>query len=166
MSWVDRVFPAAPPLADVESEANLLKALKRGGFPAERCADPEPVRSWGERTVLVTEFVMPASPSGPGCSAPFPGGLLGTLGARLANGLRPGGAWHHLSFRGGPLEEIAAAVDLLDDGEGEIPVRQLASFNRLRKAVSVWTTARTCLTRVCIRISCSPTRSRRLRRSS
>jgi hypothetical protein len=30
VSWVARVFPAARALADVEPEANLLKALERG----------------------------------------------------------------------------------------------------------------------------------------
>jgi len=133
--WVARVFGAQRPLADVQSEADLLKALERGGFPAERCADPEAVSRWGERSVLVTEFVEPAAALRPRRSAAFLGGLLGALHAHSGEGRRAGGAWHHLSPTGGPHEEIAAAMTLLDDAVGEIPVRQLAAFDRLRAAV-------------------------------
>jgi Ser/Thr protein kinase RdoA (MazF antagonist) len=134
-AWVARVFPAERPPADVESEAALLQALEGGGFPAERCADPEPVSRWGERTVLVTEFVEAAAPLRPGRSAALLGALLGALHDHPGRAQRPGGAWHHLSFTGGPREEIAAAGELLDDAVGEVPARRLATFDRLRDAV-------------------------------
>jgi hypothetical protein len=57
------------------------------------------------------------------------------LHARPGRGLRPGGARHHLSPTGGPREEIAAAAELLGGAVGEVPVRQLAPFDRLREAV-------------------------------
>jgi Ser/Thr protein kinase RdoA (MazF antagonist) len=134
-AWVARVFPAARPPADVEAEAALLRALEGGGFPAERCADPEPVSRWEEHTVLVTEFVQAAAPLKPGRAAALLGALLGALHDHAGRGQRSGGAWHHLSFTGGPREEIAAAADLLDEAVSTVPARRLAMFDRLREAV-------------------------------
>ena len=134
-SWVARVFPAARALADVEAEADLLGALEQGGFPAERLAHDEPVSSCGAETVLVTEFIEPAAPLKPGRSAALLGAMLGALHSRPGTRFRSGGAWHHLSFTGGPREEIAAAGELLDDAVGRVPARQLAMFDRLREAV-------------------------------
>jgi len=134
-SWVARVFPVDRPVADVEAEAELLKALEESGFPAERCAHDEPVSGLDGQGVLVTEFVVPATPLKPGRSAPLLGGMLGALHSRPATRFRSGGAWHHLSFSGGPREEIAAAGELLDDSVGRVPARQLAMFDRLREAV-------------------------------
>jgi Ser/Thr protein kinase RdoA (MazF antagonist)/predicted esterase len=134
-SWVARVFSARRAVADVEAEAELLTALEQGGFPAERCAHGEPVSGWGEQTVLVTEFVVPAAPLKPGRTAALLGGMLGALHSRPGTRFRPGGAWHHLAFTGGPREEIAAAGELLDDAGGQVPARQLAMYGRLREAV-------------------------------
>lgn len=134
-AWVARVFPAGRTRADVEAEAELLAALQQGDFPAERLAHDEPVSSWGGQTVLVTEFVTPAAPLKPGHPAALLGGMLGALHSRPGSRFRSGGAWHHLSFTGGPREEIAAATALLDDAAGQVPVRQLAMFDRLRAAV-------------------------------
>jgi len=134
-SWVARVFPDARPLADVKAEAELLKALEGSGFPAERCAHDEPVSGLDGQGVLVTEFVVAAAPPKPGRSAALLGGMLGALHSRPGTRFRSGGAWHHLSFSGGPREEIAAAAELLDDAVGQVPARQLAMFDRLRDAV-------------------------------
>ncbi len=135
-SWVARVFRAERPAADVAAEAELLRALEEAGFPAERCADGEPVSGWEEQTVLVTEFVEAAAPlKPPGRPAALLGAMLGGLHARPGTRLRAGGAWHHLSFTGGPREEIAAGADLLDEAVSEVPARQLAIFDRLREAV-------------------------------
>ena len=81
-SWVARVFPARREFADVKAEAELLEALEASGFPAERCADAEPVSEWGEKTVLVTGFVAPAAPLKPGRQAAFLGAMLGGLHSR------------------------------------------------------------------------------------
>ena len=134
-SWVARVFPAARELADVEAQAELLRALEDSGYPAERCANQEPVSAWDGQTVLVTEFVPAAAPLRLGRMAAMLGGMLGALHTRAGTRVRAGGAWHHLSFTGGPREEIAAAAELLDDVAGDVPVRQLATFDRLREAV-------------------------------
>jgi len=85
--------------------------------------------------VLVTEFVAPAAPLKPGRAAALLGGMLGGLHSRPGTRFRPGGAWHHLSFTGGPRDEIAAASELLDDAVGRVPARRLALFDRLREAV-------------------------------
>ncbi|MGH2873050.1 MAG: phosphotransferase enzyme family protein [Solirubrobacteraceae bacterium] len=133
--WVARVFPAQRPIADVEAEVELLAALERGGFPAERRAHDEPISGWGEQAVLVTDFIAPAAPLKPGRPAALLGAMLGALHSRPGNGARCGGAWHHLSFTGGPREEVAAARALLDDAVAQVPLRQLAIFDRLREAV-------------------------------
>ncbi len=134
-SSVARVFPAERAVADVEAEAELLRALEQAGFPAERCSDGEPVSRWEDQTVLVTEFVAPAAPLKPGRSAALLGAMLGALHSRPGSRFRSGGAWHHLSITGAPREEIAAGADMLDEAVAGVPARQLAMFDRLREAV-------------------------------
>jgi len=133
---VARVFPAERPLAGVQEDAAILQALERAGFPSERCADPEPVSEFLGHGVLVTGFLEDHGPLRPGRPAAILGALLGRLHQHPATGLRAGGAWHHLSFAGGPREEIAAAAELLDDHLPQVGVRQLALFDRLRDEVA------------------------------
>ena len=45
--------------------------------------------------------------------------------------MRPGGAWHHLSPRGGPREEITAAIDLLEGAEPSVPPEQHHLYDEL-----------------------------------
>jgi len=117
--WVARVFPAVRPLAEVEGDAVILRALERAGFPAERCATETPVTELSGQGVLVTTFV-PGTRAAGGRAFAYLGALLGRLHAHPAEGLRPGGAWHHLVPRGGgPSEEIQAALDLLGEAGGE-----------------------------------------------
>ena len=130
-SWVARVFSDARPLAEAEADAQILRALERRGFPAERCAVADPVSMFDGLAVLVTEFVEPAEPLRPGRSAALLGGLLGRLSAHPAEGLRAGGAWHHLSPIGGPAQEIAAARQLLEDHASEVGLRELGDYHRL-----------------------------------
>jgi len=134
--WVARVFAAKRPVAGVEEDAAILRALERAGFPAERCAHPEPVSELLGQGVLVTDFLEDHGPLRPGRPAGILGALLGRLHAHPATNVRPGGAWHHLSFEGGPREEIAAAADLLDDHLPRVGVRELALFDRLRDEVA------------------------------
>jgi hypothetical protein len=51
--WVARLFPAARPIVEVDGDAAMLRALARGGFPAERCATPEPVSVHDGQAVLM-----------------------------------------------------------------------------------------------------------------
>ncbi len=134
-SWVARVFPPSRPLADVEGDAAILRALERAGFPAERCAHNEPVSTFAGGAVLVSEFIESAPPLRPGRSAAILGALLGRLHTHAGDGLRAGGAWHHLSFVGGPREEIAAARELLEDAQSRVGLRDLALYHRLCDAV-------------------------------
>jgi Ser/Thr protein kinase RdoA (MazF antagonist) len=133
--WVARVFAAGRPLAGVEEDAAILRGLERAGFPAERCAHPEPVSEFLGQGVLVTGFLEDHGPLRPGRPAALLGYLLGRLHRNPAARLRPGGAWHHLSFAGGPREEIAAAAELLDDHLPRVGVRELSLFDRLRDEV-------------------------------
>jgi Ser/Thr protein kinase RdoA (MazF antagonist) len=136
--WVARVFGPGRTVADAEGDAFLLQRLEQAGFPAERCAGPEPVSEFGERAVLVTEFVSGQPALGRGRTYGVLGVLLGRLHARTGTGLRPGGAWHHLSPRGGPTEEVAAAAALLDSVSGRFPVEQAAALDTLLE--QVWNT--------------------------
>ena len=115
--WVARVFTAERPLAEVEGDAAILRGLERAGFPAERCASRTPVSELGGQGVLVTEFVPGVRAHGPRAFA-YLGGLLGGLHAHAAEGLRPGGAWHHLVPQGTPSQEIEAALSLLGEVGG------------------------------------------------
>jgi aminoglycoside phosphotransferase (APT) family kinase protein len=133
--WVARAFAAGRPLAAVEGDAAILRGLERAGFPAERCAHPEPVSEFLGQGVLVTGFLEDHGPLRPGRPAALLGALLGRLHGTPAADLRPGGAWHHLSFAGGPREEIAAATELLDDHLARVGVRELSLFDRLRGEV-------------------------------
>ena len=132
--WVARVFGPERPVDDVEAEAAIIDALQERGFPAERCAHPEAVSGVEGHAVLVTEYVTPASPLSPGRSAAILGSLLGRLHSHDGERLRPGGAWHHLSPVGGPREEVAAALALLDDAAARIAARERALYARLREA--------------------------------
>ena len=134
-AWVARVFAPERPLESVSGDAAILLALERRGFPAERCADPEPVSVLDGCPVLVTEFVQAGPPLSPGRPAALLGALLGRLHANPADGVRAGGAWHHLSFTGGPREEVAVAAQLLENTLPSVSVRDLAQFDRLRAAV-------------------------------
>ncbi len=133
--WVARVFPATRPLAGVQEDAAILQRLEQGGFPAERCAHPEPVSQLAGQGVLVTGFLEDHGPLRPGRAAALLGALLGGLHAHAATNARPGGAWHHLSYTGGPREELAAVAELLEDHLSQVRVRELSLFDRLRDEI-------------------------------
>jgi len=134
-SWVARVFPPARPLEAVEGDARILQALERQGFPAEHCATPDPVSVHEGQGVLVTELVEGIRADGRGRSFGVLGALLGALHARTretGTAMRRGGAWHHLSVEGGPREEIAAALSLLDAAREGVPQTDAALFASVR----------------------------------
>lgn len=134
--WVARVFAANRPLLTVQEDAAILRGLERAGFPAERCAHVEPVSEFRGQSVLVTDFLEHHGPLRPGREAGILGALLGRLHTHSAANLRSGGAWHHLSFEGGPREEVAAAEDLLGERLTRVGVRELALFHRLEDEVA------------------------------
>ncbi len=112
--WVARVFPPERPSTAVEEDAQILRALAEAGFPAERLARPDAVSTLDNDTVLVTEFVAGVKAEPRARTYAILGALLGRLHLRSGASLRSGGAWHHLSPQGGPADEIAAALALLD----------------------------------------------------
>ena len=134
--WVARVFAAERPLGGVREDAAILQALERAGFPAERCAHQKPVSELAGRGVLVTEFLDDHGPLPPGRTAAILGALLGRLHSHPATSVRSGGAWHHVSFTGGPREELAATTELLDDHASRVGVRELVLFERLRDEIA------------------------------
>ena len=134
--WVARVFAAERPLVRRAEDAAILRSLERAGFPAERCAHPEPVSELLGQGVLVTEFLEDHGPLPPARPAAILGVLLGRLHAHPVTAVRPGGAWHHLAFVGGPREELAAAVELLDEHASRVGLHELALFEHLRDEVA------------------------------
>ncbi len=134
-SWVARVFPASRPVESAQGDAEILQTLERSDFPAERCAHPDPVSTHCGQPVVVTEYVPGKTPVGTEANLRRLGDLLGrlhTLPASPGAWARPGGAWHHLAFHGGPREEIAAAVSLLDDAEPRVQVAERPLHRVLR----------------------------------
>ncbi len=122
-SWVARRFPPEAVEA-VSSTAETLRRLAATPFPAERLAHDEPVSVFDDHPVLVTEFV-------PGAHAPPTrrvfaglGGLLGALNARAATTMPPGGGWHHLVPQGTVRDEIAAALSMVENADGDPAARQ------------------------------------------
>jgi Ser/Thr protein kinase RdoA (MazF antagonist) len=129
--WVARLFVAARPLARTEEDAEVLRFLERRGFPAERCAHPEPVSSLDGRAVLVTTHVAGRRPPSSPATRRRLGDLLGwlhTMATEAGPTERPAGSLHHLpQYEGGPGQDLAAAAALLADLEGRVPAehRQL-----------------------------------------
>jgi len=151
--WVARWFPARRPAEAVAGDAAILRYLAAHGFPAERCADDEPVSVLDRRSVLVTEWAAAVPRQQRRDAIRAAGGLshLGALLGRLnmldttanAGGIgmdngavaRPGGAWHHLAD-GLPSAEIAAAGRMLAEAAPNIPEAEHAAFEALQAEVA------------------------------
>ncbi|MDQ2726404.1 MAG: SAM-dependent methyltransferase [Actinomycetota bacterium] len=112
--WAARIFPAARPLPITRGDAEILSYLADVGYPAERLAHPEPVSDHEGQAVMVTELVPGKAPRGTQATFRQLGELLGRLHTLPDPPRRPGGAWHHLAFEGGPDAEIAALGELVD----------------------------------------------------
>lgn len=132
--WVARVFPRHQ-VADVEFHAALLRSLEANRFPAERCAHESPVSEFAGSPVLVTNWVEGTRADGRGRTFGVLGALLGRLHSHAGESLRPGGAWHHLAPRGGPREEIDAAIELLESIESEVRPEVHHVYDHIRDAL-------------------------------
>ena len=77
--WIARIFPAARSVQAAQRDGELLGRLVAAGFPAERCAHPEPVSTLAGQAVLVTELAPGKAPSPNGKSYRLLGDLLGRL---------------------------------------------------------------------------------------
>jgi len=124
-AWVARLFLTGRPLARTEGDAEILRFLARRGFPAERCAHPEPVSTLEGRAVLVTEHVAGRRPASTPATRRQLGELLGrihSLPTEPGATERPAGSLHHLpDYEGLPERDLAAAAALLADLEGRVP---------------------------------------------
>jgi methyltransferase (TIGR00027 family) len=136
-SWIARVFPSdsSPSFTEAESSAKILSFLRQYDFPAEKCAHEKPVSTFRGHEVLVTEFLDGGRPKV--CAETFRrlGDLLGQLHTLPVDGGAlnwKGGAWHHLRSRGGPHEEIAAALALLCQAKPRTPLQEHAAYEELR----------------------------------
>lgn len=136
-SWIARIFSRESSLTASQADysAKTLSFLQRCGFPAERCAHETPVSNFRGREVLVTEFLPGGRPKI--CTETFHrlGDLLGQLHTLPFSGEAvswKGGAWHHRCSHGGPHEEIAAALALVDRMKLRIPVEEYAVYRRLQ----------------------------------
>jgi Ser/Thr protein kinase RdoA (MazF antagonist) len=144
-SWVARVFPPERPVSAVEGDAAILRWLAERGYPAERCADPEPVSELDAQAVLVTEAVGSVPRAQRRAAIKDAGGIrgLGALLGRLhtlapepgSDAMnRPGGAWHHMAD-GTPADELSVARRWLDEAQEQASVRDLAHFGALSDAL-------------------------------
>jgi Ser/Thr protein kinase RdoA (MazF antagonist) len=144
-SWVARVFPPERPVSAVEGDAAILNWLAEIGYPAERCADPEPVSVLDGQPLLVTEAV-PSVPRAQRRAAIKDAGGIRGLGEMLGRLHtlpieaepeelnRPGGAWHHMAD-GAPADELSVARRWLDEAEEQAAVRDLPHFRELSDAL-------------------------------
>ena len=134
--WVARLFPAQRPAERAAGDGEILRYLAGRGFPAERCAVPDPVSELDGQAVLVTERITAVPRTRRRETVRELGGLraLGDQLGRLhalpaaddAPGLhRAGGGWHHLTD-GGPGDELAVAAGLLADAAGLVPAGEAA----------------------------------------
>lgn len=144
-NWVARVFPPRRPFAAVAGDAAILDWLATQGYPAERCADAQPVSVLDDETVLVTEAVGAVPRAERRVTIKDAGGIrgLGELLGRLhtlplqpepAALHRAGGAWHHMT-EGGPADELRAAGSWLEAAEAQASVRDLVHLGRLADAL-------------------------------
>jgi Ser/Thr protein kinase RdoA (MazF antagonist) len=144
-SWVARVFPPERPVSAVEGDAAILNWLAEIGYPAERCADREPVSVLDGQPVLVTEAVPSVPRAQRRAAIKDAGGIrgLGEMLGRLHTLAieaepealnRPGGAWHHMAD-GAPADELSVARRWLDEAEEQASVRDLPHFRELSDAL-------------------------------
>jgi Ser/Thr protein kinase RdoA (MazF antagonist) len=134
-SWVARVFPATRPLADVRKDADALRRLEQGGFPAERTALTDAVTQFEGQGVLVSTFIPGVRPKSDGRTFAYLGALLGRLHSHEGASVGPGGGWHHLVSSGTPNDEVTALQNLMDVFAPRVENEDVKVLKALRKQV-------------------------------
>jgi Ser/Thr protein kinase RdoA (MazF antagonist) len=133
--WVARVFPESRPVEQIEGDAAVLAALEAQGYPAERCAHPEPVSTFDGKSVLVTRHVDGAMVNGDPTTYRRLGALLGQLHALPCEpgpASRVAGALHHwVPQGGGPGEDVAVAQSWLAEIEPRVASPHRAQYESL-----------------------------------
>lgn len=131
--WIARVFASSRPREYAEGDVGLLRHLEEQGFPAERCAHPEPVSIHEGQTIVVTEFVdgqmLPRDAAGQGAAAE----MLGRLHALpVPPDMREGGA---MGAEGRPSRELETCRYMLDLVQADVTSRHRAAYDKLRAAI-------------------------------
>jgi len=118
-AWIARVFASDRTRAAVASDAAILSWVAAHGFPAERLAHEQPLSTFGDRHVLVTDLVEGVNGRPDRSVAMFEalGDLLGRLHTMpIPDGARPAGGWHHLSRNGGTrMADVEVLLGRLTD---------------------------------------------------
>jgi Ser/Thr protein kinase RdoA (MazF antagonist) len=138
--WIARIFPAKRPLAQVEGDAAILQFLEQQGFPAERCADAQPVSVLHGRGILVTTYIEGNAADADGRTLRAAGELLGRLNLLPIEAgavARAAGALHHYAPEGGGLQqELDAAATWLTAIEDRVPQQHRPRYESLRAQVA------------------------------
>ena len=138
--WVARIVPPEARAAErLHEDVEILRLLERVGFPAERCAHPEPASSYRGQHVLVTEYVDGAPRPDTPDHVRILADALGTLQSTDLDGatIRDGGAWgHDPAHVGKPREDVRAALDYLDAVADRVPPGGRSRFEALRDEVN------------------------------
>ena len=157
--WVARVFAAKRPLVGVREDAGILRALERAGFPAERCAHPEPVSEFLGQSVLVTGFLEGHGPLRPGRPAAILGALLGACMRTRQRTYDRAGRGITCPSSAGPARRLLARPSYwrttCPESESASWGCSIAFGTRLRERMI----ATICPTPSCTRTSSPPTRS-------
>jgi methyltransferase (TIGR00027 family) len=129
--WVARVFPAERPREIADRDASNLAWLASRTYPAERLAADPPVSDLDGQAVLVTQFAAGRPSRVTRSASEQAGALLGLLHTLPDPPAHVGGAWHHLTFDGGPTEEIRDIRALLEM-RTHVPSSWRANLDTLR----------------------------------
>ena len=138
--WVVRVFPTKRSIESVTADAAVLQFLAHHNFPAERCADTQPVSTLRDRAILVTEYVEGTNPT-------LNKSTLHTLASMLARlhmlpveagpVSREAGALHHYAQNGGaPHHDLLAAANWLADIENAVPTQNRSLYDALCEQIA------------------------------
>jgi Ser/Thr protein kinase RdoA (MazF antagonist) len=135
-TWIVRIFTQS--YKEVEDLAKILEYLQQQGFPAEACVSQKPVSDFSsDERILITGFAEGSRPERNRRTFRRLGQLLGRLHSLpLPEGLRRGGAWHHLSTSGGMSEECEAAKMKLDTFKAQTAVDKHEHIDRLKLELS------------------------------
>lgn len=134
--WVARAHVMGRGLDRAQGDAEILQELAEAGFPAERCAHPEPVSELDGRALVITEFVPGERWPPTAAGQRELGAMLGRMHALALDGsaaTRPAGSMHHLpDYEGLPGKDIAAAAAMLADLDSRVPSEFRQTYDALQ----------------------------------
>jgi Ser/Thr protein kinase RdoA (MazF antagonist) len=137
--WIARMYPSSRSIEATRGDAELLNWLADCGFPAERCATPDPVSALDGHSVLVTRLESGTRPQPGSPTFARLGRLLGQLHSLPAGceaAARPGGAWHHLVLDSPPSEELGALSTLFHAARHRVAASEQTAYDSLARQLS------------------------------